>query len=216
MQVEMTSVGKNSHAQVTVVNDTDAPMPVEAVVNKLTLDEIGRQSFGKAGEEFLVMPPQAMIPPHSRQNFRVQWLGDPMIARSQSFTLMINQIPVKLPQNKSGVQVAMSMGVMINVAPPAGTAALKVVSTGVTTDRAGNRLPVLTVENISQVHALMPQATIELSAGSWATRLPPRSTADHVGIGLVQPGRRRKFVLPVKLPAGVSSFKASVVMAQFR
>ena len=120
MQVEMISAGARSRAQVSVVNNSDRPMPVEAVLQRLTLDENGKQKVSKAGEDFLVMPPQAMIPPGATQNFRIQWLGDPMMAQSQSFILAINQVPVKLPDRQAGVQFVMGLGVMVNVAPAAG------------------------------------------------------------------------------------------------
>lgn len=214
MQVEMISAGKSSHGQVSVVNNSDKPLPVEAVIQRLTLDEAGKPVTSKAGEEFLVMPPQALIPPGATQNFRVQWLGDPMMAKSESFILYMNQIPVKMPEGQSGVQVVMSMGVMINVAPASGTPAMNIVATGVTTDKAGKRFPTITVENVSNVHALLPNATINLASGSWSTALKPRSIGDKVGIGLVQPGKRRKFTLPVELPANVQTVQASLEMSK--
>lgn len=210
MQVEMVSAGARSRAQVAVVNNSDRPLPVEAIIQRLTLDENGKQKVSKAGEDFLVMPPQAMIPPGATQNFRIQWLGDPMMAQSQSFILAINQVPVKLPKGKAGVQVVMGLGVMLNVAPPQGAPELKVVSTGVVTDKSGRKFPTVTVQNTSKVHALLPDAAIQLSSGSWSANLPPRSISDRVGIGLVQPGAKRKFTLPAELPPGVSSVQASI------
>ena len=44
--------------------------------------------------------------------------------------------------------------------------------------------------------------------------LTPNLIADRVGIGLVQPGRRRKFTLPIELPATVARVNASVEMAK--
>lgn len=210
MQVEMQAIGQRSHAQVSVVNNSDQPLPVEAVIERMTLDENGRPKTSKSGEQFLVMPPQALIPPGATQNFRVQWLGDPMMRKSESFLLYVNQIPVKLPKGKSAVQVVMSMGVMINVAPAEGTPELKVVATGVAQDKSGKRRPTITVENVSSVHALLPDAAIELSSGAWSRTLAPRETSDLIGIGLVQPGKRRRFTLPVDLPAGVTNVKAAV------
>jgi fimbrial chaperone protein len=213
MQVEMVSIGKGSRAQVSVVNNSSQPLPIEAVIQRMTVDEQGRSKASKADGEFLVMPPQALIPPGATQNFRVQWLGDPTMAESQSFLLFMNQIPVKLPQGQTGVQVVMSMGVMINVAPAQGVPNMKVVSTGVTTDKAGKRFPTLTVENTSQVHALMQKASIKLASGSWSQTLPAGSMSDRIGIGLVQPGKRRTFMLPVELPSNVTRVEANLSLA---
>lgn len=211
MHIEMTSAGSRSHAQITVVNTGAAAIPVEASMMRLTLDEAGRQKIAKAGEDFLVMPPQAIIPPGATQNFRVQWLGEPMLAKSESFLLSVNQVPVKLPTNKPAVQVVMSVGVMINVAPPEGAPALRVVASGIATTKDGQRAPQITVENTSNVHALLPSATIELSAPGWSSTLSPQLLGNSsLGIGLVQPGKRRRFVLPVVVPPGVQKFETKV------
>jgi fimbrial chaperone protein len=212
MQLEMVSVGSRSHAQISVVNNSDKPLPVEAVIERLSLDEIGRQTTTPSDGEFLVMPPQALIRPGATQNFRVQWLGEPLLDQSQSFLFFVNQIPVKLPKTATGVQVVMSMGVMVNVAPPEGDPAMQILSTGIIKDKSGNRYPTITVLNTSNVHALLPQAAIQLSAGSWDQTLPPQSVSDGIGIGLVQPGKRRKFKLPVALPPSVTKVNASLQM----
>ncbi|MDX2308137.1 MAG: fimbria/pilus periplasmic chaperone [Hyphomicrobium sp.] len=212
MQVEMMAAGSKATARVTVTNNSTEPLPVEAVIARLKLDENGRQSTSKAGEEFLIMPPQAMIPPGGTQNFRVQWLGEPLMDTSESFLLFINQLPVKLARQSVGVQVVMSLGVMINVAPAQGQPALKIVGTGASTAKNGKKYPVVTVENVSKVHALLPQATMHLNGDGWEHTLSPAMLGDRIGIGLVQPGRRRKFTLPVELPPGAQGFEAAIEM----
>jgi fimbrial chaperone protein len=212
MQVEMVSAGALSRATVSVINNSSTPLPIESVVQRMTLDENGKSSTSKAGDEFLVMPPQAMIPPGATQNFRIQWLGEPLIETSQSFFIFFNQLPVKALQGKAELQVVMSLGVMVNVAPPQGTPGLKVVGTGVTVDNLGKRRPTITVQNPTKIHALLPQTTIRLSAGGWSETLPPGLLSERLGSGLVQPGRQRKFVLPVDLPPTVSSIQASIEM----
>ncbi|MBS0243644.1 MAG: molecular chaperone [Proteobacteria bacterium] len=216
MQVEMVSSGAHNRAVVSVVNGSNQAMPVEAVVQRMALDENGKSHTAKAGDEFLVMPPQAMIPAGATQNFRIQWLGDPVIDQSQSFFIFFNQVPVKTPQGKAALQVVMSMGVMVNVAPPQGSPSLNLVSTGIIADKSGRRHPTITVSNPTKVHALLPQATVKLSSGSWSETLSAGLISERVGIGLVQPGRQRKFVLPVDLPPGVNSVQANLVMSPRR
>ncbi len=212
VQVEMTSAGGKARATVTVVNNSTAPLPIEAVVQRMTLDENGKAQTSKAADEFLVMPPQAMIAPGATQNFRIQWLGEPLLAASQSFFIFFNQVPVKQPAGQSAVQIVMSMGVMVNVAPPQGQAGLKVVTTGIATDAKGRRHPTITVENPTNVHALLPEANIRLSSGDWSQTVPPGLVSETIGSGLVQPGKQRRFILPVDLPANISSVQASVDM----
>jgi fimbrial chaperone protein len=207
--VEMLSVGNGSHARITVVNTGDIPLPVEAIIRRATLDDRGVPTTTEAGEDFLIMPPQALIPPGATQNFRIQWLGEPLLETSQSFLLYMTQIPLKPPAGGSVMQLVASIGVMINVAPPQGTPRLQVVDTSVVADSRG-RHPMITVKNPSHMHALLPQATIRLSGQDWSQSLPPGALSETIGIGLVQPGLQRKFVLPVDLPPHVTSLDASV------
>jgi len=210
IHVEMTSAGSGGRAQVTVTNDGADPLPVEAVIQRMSVSEDGTQKLAKAGEDFLVFPPQALIPAGGSQVFRVQWVGEPMITQSESFMLSMNQIPVKLPAGQSAVQVVTSFGVVINVAPPQGAPALTLVGTGVAKSKDGKRHPTITVENPTNIHALLPQSTIRLSGDGWSYDLQPLELSEKVGIGLVQPGHKRRFVLPVELPVEVTSVQASL------
>lgn len=210
-QIEMLSAGKAGQSRITVVNTSAQPLPVEAVITRAAIDENGSAKTTVAGDEFLVLPPQAIIAPGAAQVFRVQWLGEPLLAASESFYLHFHQIPLKLKTATLGlVQIVFSLGVMINVAPPQGQGALTVVGTGVSVDKAGNRHPTVTVENASNVHALLPQSTIQISGGGWSETLTPGMLSQTVGIGIVQPGKRRKFILPGNIPPGVASVQASV------
>src|ERR1700730_11359837 len=122
-QVEMVSIGAGAHARITVTNTDDEPLAVEATLSRATLDEVGVPATSAAGDDFLVMPQQAIIAPGGTQNFRIQWLGEPLIESRQTYLLYISQIPVKRRGN-SAVQVVVSIVVMINVAPPQGLPSL--------------------------------------------------------------------------------------------
>lgn len=211
MQVEMTSSGARSHATISVINNSNEPLPIEAAVKSMSLDEVGKASTAEAGDEFLVMPPQTIIPPGATQNFRIQWLGEPMLAASRSYYIFFNQVPVKQKAGSAAVQVVMSVGTLVNVAPPQGAASLKIVETGVSApDKAGKRHPTITLQNPGNVHALVSNSTVRVSGGGWSETLTPGLLSEKLGSGLVQPGKRRKFALPVDLPATVTNVQATI------
>ncbi len=210
VHVEMASVGGAARTQIVVVNDGRDPLPVETTIGRMTLDENGGRKISKAGEDFLVFPPQAMIPPGGTQVFRLQWVGEPMLAESQSYMLNVSQVPVKLPRGQSRLQVVMSFGVVINVAAHQEVPSLKVVGTGLTTDSQGKRRAFVTVENPTKQHALLPDGKLALSSAGWSHTLTASEMREKIGIGLVQPGKRRRFVMPVDLPAGVGSVQANL------
>lgn len=211
MQVEMTSAGAKSHAIISVINNSAEPLPVEATIKSMSLDEAGKAATADAGEEFLVMPPQTIIPPGATQNFRVQWLGEPMLNASRSYYIFFNQVPVKQKAGTAAVQVVMSVGALVNVAPPQGAPSLKIVETGISApDKSGKRHATITLQNSSNVHALLSQATVRVSGSGWSQVLPPGLISEKIGSGLVQPGKRRKFALPVDIPANVASIQSSI------
>jgi fimbrial chaperone protein len=210
IHVEMSAVGPGSRAQVVVSNESREAVPFEISFERLIVNEDGTTRYAKARDELLVFPPQALIPPGSAQTFRLQWVGEPDQPRSESFIVSVNQIPVKLPAGRNAVQVVMSLGVMVNVAPPKGVPALRLVGTGIAVDKRGRRSPTVTVENPSNTHAVLRDADIRLSSGNWAVALSSQEVGQKVGIGLVQPGSRRRFVLPVEVPAHVKGLKGQI------
>ena len=208
MHIEMMSLGKTGRSQFTLNNTSSEAVPVETIINRIELDENGKSHETLANEDFLVFPPQALIKPGTSQVFRVQWVGEPNLSQSQSYMISVAQIPVKMGKAKSAVQVVMSFGVVVDVAPPQGHSDLKLIATGIASDKKGRRHATITVANPSNVHALLETTTVHVSAGTWTKTYSPSEITQSIGIGLVQPGKRRKFMLPDVLPAGASAVQA--------
>ena len=204
-----TSGGKTS-SQISVVNDSAKPLPVEIVVLRIELDEKGEMATKPAGDDFLVLPQQALVAPGATQSFRLQWVGDPQIKASQSYVFSVNQVPVKMPAGKNGVQVVFNFATIVNVAPSVGKADIDLIKAGIGKDDKGKTRPELTVKNPGNIHAKLTDATIKLSSGSWSQTLTPAQLRQIVGIGLVQPGKTRRFLIPVDMPEGVSQVTASI------
>ena len=204
------STSSNNTGQIRVVNDGATPLPVEIIISRIELNEAGEMTTKPAGQEFLVFPPQALLAPGSTQNFRIQWVGDPQIMQSQSYVFSVNQVPVRMPQGKSGVQVVFNFATIVNVAPTGGRAALDLVSAGIGKDDKGRPHPTLTVKNPGNIHAKLTDATIRVSGGTWSETLRPEQLRQVMGVGLVQPGKTRHFLLPLDLPAGVNQVSASI------
>lgn len=207
--IELKSAGKASRAQVVVRNDSNRPLPVEATLKQLSLDENGQRRTKSGADSFLVFPPQTLIPPGASQVFRINWVGEPLLPKSESYMLTLAQIPVRMRRQKNLVQVVMAFGVVINVAPPRGEPQLRLENIRLRS-ASGGRKPVITVRNPTSVHALLPNSTIRLTGRGWSETLSPDVIGRQIGIGLVQPGKRRHFVLPVNVPSSVGEVRASL------
>jgi P pilus assembly chaperone PapD len=66
------------------------------------------------------------------------------------------------------------------------------------------------VKNPGNSYAKLVDATIKLSSGSWSKTLTPEQLQQTMGVGLIQPGKTRRFLLPVDLPEGVTNITASI------
>lgn len=202
--------GSNDRKQITVVNDSAKPLPVEIIVSRIELNEKGDTASKPAGDEFLIFPPQALVPAGATQSFRIQWVGDPQLKQSQSYVFSVNQVPVRMPAGQSGVQVVFNFATVVNVAPSSGQSAINLVSAGVGKDERGKPRPALTVKNPGNIHAKLTDATIKLSGGSWSQTLRSEQLRQVMGVGLVQPGKTRRFLLPVDLPPNVGQVTANI------
>ena len=130
--------------------------------------------------------------------------------QSLNYVFSVNQVPVKMPAGKSGVQVVFNFATVVNVAPRVGQANINLIKSGVEKDKSGKLRPVLVVNNKGNIYAKLTDATIRISSGSWSETLAPQQLRQAIGVGLVQPGKSRKFVLPVDLPTNITNISASV------
>lgn len=210
MLLDLNSSGKGAQQSFSVLNNSTAHLPVDIKILQIDLGPNGETKSTPVSSEFLIYPPQAMILPGGSQVFRVQWIGEPDISASRSYRLMVSQVPVKLAKDQSGIQIVTSFGVTVNVAPPGGKSEIVVTRVESALDTEGKRRAALTVKNLGNKHAYMRQSAISLSGGGWSAEMTPSGFAQQVGFGIVQPGKERRFVLPIEVPAGVSAIKATV------
>src|SRR6478609_2043182 len=89
--IDLQTSGRSMTQVVTVENTFANPLPVELRVEDLTLDENGVHASGHQSDDLLVFPPQALIAPGETQTFRVQYVGDPALARSRHYYVTVAQ-----------------------------------------------------------------------------------------------------------------------------
>jgi fimbrial chaperone protein len=209
LNIEMTASGTRARSQIIVTNSGTEPVAIEPTVALQVLSETGKAQASPAGDDFLVLPTQALVAPGSSQTFRVQWFGGPDLSESRSYLITMNELPVRGITAKAGVRIILSFAVAVNVAPAGARGALNVVSSGIKTAGA-TRQPFVVLDNPTPRHALLKDAEITLSGDGWSKTLPPGSLQNVLGTGLVQPKRQRIFLLPVDVPANVRQLTVAV------
>ena len=212
--VNLTTSGRGMSQIITVENTFAQPLPVEIRVDELTLDAAGVRTSGKDPGDLLIFPTQALIQPGQTQTFRVQFVGDPEMPKSKHYYATVAQLPVKLPEGQSAIQILYNFQVLVSVAPGGVKPALKVESAEVATNEAGKPVPALTLSNSSNAHGYLSKGRLRLiqrdASGKEVFRrtLSGPEVQQTVGFGLVGAGQKRRVLIPIELPVQGGSLEA--------
>jgi fimbrial chaperone protein len=133
MVSEITTRGAGSSTRIEVQNIGAAALPYETRITRIDFDAEGKLIETAADEDFLVFPPQGVVPVGGRQVVRVQWVGDPDLDVSRAYYVGVRQLPVEVEERPDGsagmqVQVVYHMKSLVTVAPPGVEADVSVVS----------------------------------------------------------------------------------------
>ena len=186
------------------------------VTTELEPDATGFTPTKASTDDLLVAPPSALIPAGQTQTFRVQWLGDPVPADSKHFYVSINQLPVKLPEGQSAVQVVYNIQVLVSVGATNGKPHLAIQSAAIA-DREGKPAPSITVSNSGTTYGYLSQHKIRLvETDATGKKLFDRTISGNdfqqlVGYGLIATGQTRTMVLPIELPTRTGTLTATLL-----
>lgn len=132
MVVEMTTTGSGAVARIEVQNLNQVNLPFETRITQINYDDKGNMTETPADGDFLVFPPQGLLPSGARQVVRLQWAGMADMPASRGYYLSVNQLPIALTpgQESTGaqVQVVYHMKALVTVAPPKAAPKVELVS----------------------------------------------------------------------------------------
>jgi fimbrial chaperone protein len=204
--LDLTTSGRGMSQVITVENTFDKPLPVELRIETLDLVPDGVKPSGRDSGELAVFPPQAMIPPGQRQNFRVQYVGDPALARSKHFFVTVAQLPVQTAEAQSNIQLLYNFQVLVSVAPAGAKPALTVASAEIGKDADGGLAPVITVSNASAAHGYLSRGRLRVVQQApdgrevFRKEFTGPELQQTIGYGLIAGGQTRRITLPLRLP----------------
>ncbi|NLR72712.1 molecular chaperone [Novosphingobium sp. ERN07] len=122
--------GSGAATIIRVRNDGDKPLTIELEAEKRAFDENGAETRTPADDDFVLFPVQAVVQPGKTQAVRVQYVGKPDLAQSETYLVTVRQVPVALPdQKQSGVQMVFNFSTMATIVPEGAKPAVTVVST---------------------------------------------------------------------------------------
>lgn len=214
--VDLQTAGRDMSKIVTVENTFATPLPVELNIQELKLTEDGVSLTGKDPGDLLVFPPQALIQPGQTQTFRVQYVGDPALAESKHYYITVAQLPVKLPEGRSAIQILYNFQVLISVSPGGAKPALRIAAAEVGRNSAGKPIPVVTVTNDAAAHGYLSNGRLRVIGKDASGKEVFRKTysgpeiQQTIGFGLIGSHQTRRVNVPVELPADSGTVEATI------
>lgn len=213
--IDLQTAGRQMSAVVTVENTFANSLPVELTVQELELTPEGVKQTGKDPGDLMVFPPQAIIEPGQTQTFRVQYVGDPALARSKHYYVTVAQLPVKLPEGQSAIQILYNFQVLVSIAPAGVKPQLAIQGAEIGRNAAGKPIPILNVSNDTTAHGYLANGRLRVvqkdAAGKqvFTKTLSSAEIQQSMGFGLIGGGQSRKVSVPVELPSAEGSVEAS-------
>jgi len=177
-----------------VTNESSKPIAVQFSVT--TRQQLNNKEIRKpADNDFMIYPPQTIIPAKSTQKVRIEWLGKGKVTKEQAYRLIAEQVHVSLDKQKqSGINMIMTLINSLYVQPNGTRSNVQVKQV----QRHGNKLAV-TLMNSGTRHQLMNYATLVLRNGNKALTLKGKSLQGLEGNNVLA-GATKRFLIP--LPKG--------------
>jgi len=203
--VNLTPAGAGMTQTISVENTFSTPLHVELRVEELIASASGFTGTGKESEDLLVFPPQAAIQPGQTQAFRVQYVGDPELARSKHYYVTIAQLPVQRTEGQPAIQVLYNFQVLVSVSAGNAKPALRIERAEVAATEDGRPAVALTVANGSAAHGYFSQGRLRIVQKDRAgkrlseTAFTGPEVQQLIGYGLIAGGQTRRIVVPVAL-----------------
>jgi len=199
MSYDLTPSGTGTQQNLRVENTGSTPAAVEVTVERRHILPDGSEKREAADDDFLVFPPQGVVPANGFQTFRMQYIGSPTLQKTALYTITIAQLPVDTSgADKSQVQIVFHLGTLAAVSPVDSKPVLTV--TGVSPSTDASKLTVH-ISNQGNRYARLRGGEWTLTGGDGKKAV---LNADTVAKGieqpLIEPGTERVVDLPV--PAG--------------
>jgi len=231
MIVDLEPSGNGSVARVELTNDAQRDIPFEVRVMHGEISEAGELTLTPADDDFLVFPAQAIVQSNTQQVFRLQYVGDPDLSRSDIYYMSIQQVPVQIEPAQSQVQVVVNYNVLVNVVPDGTRAEATVESI-----EAALLQPEPPEDDANAQPAAPPPAQpgVRVRLGNHGTRFFLAGSAKWtvsgtteagapysrtyqaqemtrvIGVGVVAPDKVRSFFVPTEAPLVQDSIKVEV------
>jgi fimbrial chaperone protein len=189
----------------------DKPVAIQLgmVTRESSLD--GTEINTDADDQFLIYPPQLVIPPGEQQAVRITWLGDPKPTKELAFRIIAEQVPVDLTEltqtegdRTLTVRVLLRYVGSVYIKPDGVAPKLVLESASSQKDKTGADQLVLNVANQGTAHRLLQNIKVMVTAGSGKSVTLAGKQLEGVLNENILADSKRQFILPwpKEIPVG--------------
>jgi fimbrial chaperone protein len=196
MSYDLQVSGRGATQDLRVENTSATPVPVEIRVERREVLPDGTDRRTPADDDFIIFPPQGIVPANGFQTFRVQYVGDPRIAQTRLYLITVAQTPVSAADGQStGIQLVFNIGTLAAVSPAGAAARLSVTEVRPATEP--NKIAV-TVRNDGSRYARLLNGTWTLTSGDGRSEnLEGEKLRAALQNSLIEANGSRTVLLPV-------------------
>ena len=211
MIFELEPIGGASTETLRIDNPGSGPITLEIVPLKITFDEYGNESHEAAEDDFLIYPPQTIVQAGSTQVVKVKYIGDPEIQNSKAYRISINQLPVDLKTDSSGVSILTKFLTLVNVSPRDSRPDMRITEI---VPQENDRW-LVTIRNAGDRYGILSNSNWELESSVDAS-VKKTINADELSTHLIQTLVLPKSTLRLSVPAvdGFDPSSTNIVIKQ--
>lgn len=212
--VDLQTSGQRMSQVVTIENKYAKPVILEVLTQEAEYTDEGVRGTGKATDDLLVFPPQAQIAPGGTQAVRIQYVGDPDLAKSRHYFVTVAQLPVKIPEGESALQLLYNFQIVTGVSMAGKKPNITVSNAESYIGGDGKPRVLLVLNNNADTYGYLSNGSLRIVQKDDAGKEIFRKTmtgdqiSQEIGFGLVGAGQVRKMQTGIVLPASGGSVEA--------
>ncbi len=202
MSMQFAPAGNDAVQTFAVNNEAGGPVAVQLYVVQRVIAQDGTETLTPADADFLVFPPQAVVPGGRTQLIQVRWLGSRAPATELAYRIIAEQLPVTLEDRAvlgGRLEILMRYEGSLYVTP-AGAAPNVVVDSVSRAQTADGPKLVVVLHNRGTAHGLLNQVALTVNSkaadGSTATVELRNEALGGMTSPNILAGNRREFQLP--------------------
>lgn len=212
--IDLQTSGQRMSQIVTIENKYAKPVILEVLTQEAEYTDDGVKGTGKATDDLLVFPPQAQIAPGGTQAIRIQYVGDPELAKSRHYFVTVAQLPVKIPEGDSAVQLLYNFQIVTGVSMAGKRPNIVATGAGSYTGGDGKPRVELILKNDADTYGYLSNGSLRIvqkdASGKeiFKKSMTGEQISQEIGFGLVGAGQLRKIQTGIILPEPGGSVEA--------